>query len=142
MQVGPQDSFLALLDLNAAHSNCRLCIHIATNIRKAEAAARNSSAPAAASNATEARPPLCKCRKPSGSAATGVSAGGSSVGLGGTPGGSNDGGGIVHHVRARERGRFYFRDVFLEEPSRHGDNIAAASDVTVAGLHKAILQEF
>ncbi len=39
-RTGPQDSFLALLDLNVVHSSCRLCIHLATGIRAAEAAAQ------------------------------------------------------------------------------------------------------
>lgn len=47
---GPQDKFLALVDLNVVHSNCRLCIHLATAVRAAEEAA--------------AQPPLpCRCRR-------------------------------------------------------------------------------
>nr|WDD38947.1 fucosyltransferase transcript variant 2 [Fagopyrum tataricum] len=33
---GPSDSFKALLDMSAVHSSCRLCIHLATNIRGRE----------------------------------------------------------------------------------------------------------
>ncbi|XP_074330289.1 glycoprotein 3-alpha-L-fucosyltransferase A-like isoform X1 [Apium graveolens] len=33
---GPSDSFKALIDMAAVHSSCRLCIHIATNIRAKE----------------------------------------------------------------------------------------------------------
>ena len=36
---GPQDSFLALVDLNAVHSNCRLCVKLADNVRAQEEAA-------------------------------------------------------------------------------------------------------
>lgn len=31
-RVGPQDKFLALVDLNVVHSNCRLCVHLATQV--------------------------------------------------------------------------------------------------------------
>uniref|UniRef100_A0A7N0T3B6 Fucosyltransferase n=1 Tax=Kalanchoe fedtschenkoi TaxID=63787 RepID=A0A7N0T3B6_KALFE len=33
---GPSDSFKALLDMAAVHSSCRLCIHLATQIREKE----------------------------------------------------------------------------------------------------------
>ncbi|GMH13412.1 hypothetical protein Nepgr_015253 [Nepenthes gracilis] len=33
---GPSDSFKALVDMAAVHSSCRLCIHLATNIRENE----------------------------------------------------------------------------------------------------------
>ncbi|KAJ4836334.1 putative fucosyltransferase-like protein [Turnera subulata] len=33
---GPSDSFKALVDMSAAHSSCRLCIHLATAIREKE----------------------------------------------------------------------------------------------------------
>lgn len=36
---GPSDSFLALVDMAAVHSTCRLCIHLATQIRLIEEAA-------------------------------------------------------------------------------------------------------
>jgi glycoprotein 3-alpha-L-fucosyltransferase len=91
-RTGPQDKFLALVDLGVVHSSCRLCIHLATEIRAAEDAA--------------SAPLPCRCRKP----------------LTGT---------TVHHVRVRERGRFDFRDVFLE-----------SGNVTMAALHHAILREF
>ena len=35
---GPQDSFLALVDLNAVHSNCRLCVKVADHVRSQEEA--------------------------------------------------------------------------------------------------------
>ena len=35
---GPQDSFLALVDLNAVHSSCRLCVKLADNLRAQEEA--------------------------------------------------------------------------------------------------------
>ena len=35
-EEGPQDSFLALVDLNAVHSNCRLCVKLADNVRAHE----------------------------------------------------------------------------------------------------------
>ena len=38
---GPQDSFLALVDLNNVHSTCRLCIHLATGARAREAAGQD-----------------------------------------------------------------------------------------------------
>ena len=34
--VGPSKSFLALVDMAAVHSSCRLCIHVATKIRVKE----------------------------------------------------------------------------------------------------------
>ena len=37
-RAGPQDSFLALVDLNNVHSTCRLCIHLASGVRAREAA--------------------------------------------------------------------------------------------------------
>lgn len=49
---GPSDSFLALVDMAAVHSSCRLCIHLATKLRvQEEIAAAN-------------RP--CKCTSESG----------------------------------------------------------------------------
>lgn len=38
---------------------------------------------------------------------------------------------VVHHLRVRERSRFHFRDVFM-----------TSGELTVAGLHRAILREF
>lgn len=35
---GPQDRFLALVDLNAVHSSCRLCVKLADNLRAQEEA--------------------------------------------------------------------------------------------------------
>lgn len=37
---------------------------------------------------------------------------------------------VVHHLYVRERGKFYSRSLFLEEP------------LTIAGLHKTILEEY
>lgn len=37
--VGPSNKFLALVDMAAVHSSCRLCIHVATKIRLKEEAA-------------------------------------------------------------------------------------------------------
>ena len=48
-QSGPQDSFLALVDLNAVHSNCRLCIRLADHARALEEA--------------EMQMPPCKCAR-------------------------------------------------------------------------------
>jgi glycoprotein 3-alpha-L-fucosyltransferase len=48
-RTGPQDKFLALVDLNVVHSSCRLCIHLATQIRAAEDAA--------------SAPLPCRCRR-------------------------------------------------------------------------------
>ena len=51
---GPQDKFLALLDLSVVHSTCSLCIHLATRIRAAEEAVQPRQLP-------------CSCRRdPSG----------------------------------------------------------------------------
>lgn len=48
-QSGPQDSFLALVDLNAVHSSCRLCIRLADHARTLEEA--------------EMQMPPCKCAR-------------------------------------------------------------------------------
>lgn len=51
--TGPQDKFLALLDLSVVHSSCSLCIHLATRICEAEEAA-------------QPRQPPCNCRRSPG----------------------------------------------------------------------------
>ncbi|BDA42419.1 Putative fucosyltransferase-like protein [Coccomyxa sp. Obi] len=48
--TGPQDKFLALLDLSVVHSSCSLCIHLATRIRAAEEAVQPRQLP-------------CSCRR-------------------------------------------------------------------------------
>jgi len=40
---GPQDSFMALVDLNAVHSNCRLCVKLADYAREQEETAMQPS---------------------------------------------------------------------------------------------------
>lgn len=56
-EIGPQDKFLALLDLSVVHSSCSLCIHLATRIRMAEEAAQQLR-----------RQPPCSCRRAPGGA--------------------------------------------------------------------------
>ena len=89
---GPQDSFLALVDLNAVHSNCRLCVKLADNLRAQEKAGMP--------------PPPCKCMHAKGGA-------------------------TVHHVMARERSTFHFRDLYMDD-----------RDLTMTGLHAAIREAF
>lgn len=55
--TGPQDKFLALLDLSVVHSSCGLCIHLATRIRAAEEASQRLQ-----------RQPPCSCRQGPGGA--------------------------------------------------------------------------
>lgn len=55
--TGPQDKFLALMDLGVVHSNCRLCIHLATRIQAAE-------------EAVQPQQPPCSCRQLPGGAVT------------------------------------------------------------------------
>ena len=55
--TGPQDKFLALLDLSVVHSSCGLCIHLATRIHAAEEAAQQLQ-----------RQPPCSCRRGPGGA--------------------------------------------------------------------------
>lgn len=89
---GPQDSFIALVDLNAVHSNCRLCVKLADYAREQEEAVM--------------QPSPCKCMR-------------------------TKSGAVVHHIRARERSTFKYRDLYLEE-----------RDLSVSGLHAAIQQAF
>ena len=89
---GPRDSFLALVDLNAVHSNCRLCIKLADNVQAQEEAGMP--------------PPPCKCMR-------------------------TKAGATVHHIMARERSTFQFRDLYLDN-----------RDLTVKGLHAAVREAF
>eukprot|EP00271_Cylindrocystis_brebissonii_P008743 TRINITY_DN23230_c0_g1_i1.p1 TRINITY_DN23230_c0_g1~~TRINITY_DN23230_c0_g1_i1.p1 ORF type:complete len:709 (-),score=139.74 TRINITY_DN23230_c0_g1_i1:229-2355(-) len=50
-RYGPSEKFKALLDMSAVHSSCRLCIHVADTIHRAETAQAQN------------RP--CRCREPS-----------------------------------------------------------------------------
>ena len=146
---GPQDSFLALVDLNNVHSTCRLCIHLATGVRAREAAGDD-----AALLATLHHRGCLWWKDPNGSFGCGPpSSLHACIRLrlwsltllpprrptAGEAGARRpcrcarrESGEVVHHLLVRERGRFApDLDVFL-----------GARQLSVAALHAAILAAF
>ncbi|GBG84902.1 hypothetical protein CBR_g39363 [Chara braunii] len=86
---GPSDKFLALVDMAAVHSSCRLCIFLATRFREQEEKDAASQWVSGQGGASDGRPCRCRERTESGEEVT------------------------VYHLYVRERGRFEFESVFL-----------------------------